>query len=83
MTSRTRQQRQPQRASTTGVDQRPPFRWRCPTCGSEVVTLVTVSAAPTCSAHTGGGRQMVAERVRFRDLDRPPNQMQEVQNDLR
>ena len=33
--------------------------------------------------HTGGGRQMVAERVRFRDLDRPPNQMQEVQNELR
>ncbi len=83
MTSRTRQQRQPQRASTTGVGQRPPFGWRCPTCGSEVVTLVTVSAAPTCSAHIGGGRQMVAERVRFRDLDRPPNQMQEVQNELR
>ncbi len=72
-----------QRASTTGVGQRPPFRWRCPTCGSEVVTLVTVSAAPTCSAHTGGGRQMVAERVRFRDLDRPLNQAREVQNDLR
>ena len=83
MTSRTRQQRQPQRASTTGVGQRPPFRWKCPTCGNSVVTLVTVSAAPTCSAHTGGGRQMVAERVRFRDLDRPPNQAQEVQNELR
>ena len=51
MTSRTRQYRQPQRAPTMGVGQRPPFRWRCPTCGSEVVTLVTVSAAPTYHTH--------------------------------
>jgi len=68
MTSQTRQQRQSQRASTTGIGQRPPFRWTCHTCGLSVVTLVAVTAAPTCSAHTGGGRQMVAERVRFRDL---------------
>jgi len=69
MTSQTRQQRQSQRASTTGIGQRPPFRWTCQTCSLSVVTLVAVTAAPTCSAHTGGGRQMVAERVRFRDLD--------------
>ncbi len=83
MASRTQRERQLQRASTTGVSQRPPFRWTCPTCGSSVVTLVTVSAAPTCWAHIGGGRQMVAERVRFRDLDQPLKQTQEVQNELR
>ena len=81
MTSQTRQQRQSRRTSTAGIGQRPPFRWTCPTCGITVVTLVTVTAAPPCSAHTGGGRQMIAERVRFRDLDRPTTRDDVSQND--
>ena len=74
MTTHTPSTKRPPLASVTGIGQRPAFRWICLACQLSVTTLVTVVAAPTCSAHTGGGRQMVAEQVRFRDLDRPPNQ---------
>lgn len=81
MTSRTRHQPQRSQPSTAGIRQRPPFRWTCQTCGLSVITLVVATAAPTCSAHTGGGRQMVAERVRFRDLDRPAPRGDASQNE--
>jgi len=35
-----------------------------------VDTLVRVSAAPTCSNHSGGGRVMVPTRIRFRNIGR-------------
>jgi transposase-like protein len=82
MTTPTRSTKGQPRASVTGIGQRPPFRWTCPSCQSSVTTLVTVTAAPTCSAHTGGGRQMIAERVRFRDLNRSEPNI-ESQNERR
>ena len=81
MTSQTRRQLQRSQPSTTGIGQRPPFRWTCQTCGLSVITLVAVTAAPTCSAHTGGGRQMIAERVRFRDVASPSSQDDVSQNE--
>ncbi|MFZ9017053.1 MAG: hypothetical protein ACO225_14670 [Ilumatobacteraceae bacterium] len=71
---RTTTSRPPRRATgrsatnRLGIGQRPPFRWTCPTCGQTVITHVTVSAAPTCSVHSGGGREMTATRVRFQDV---------------
>ena len=32
--------------------------YRCPACGQTVTVLVRLSAPPTCSEHTGGGRKM-------------------------
>ena len=64
----TRQRTAPTPRRTVGIGQRPPFRWTCPACGQTVITLVAVSAAPTCSAHAGGGRSMDATRIRFRDV---------------
>lgn len=32
--------------------------YRCPACGVSVTVLVRLSAPPTCSEHTGGGRKM-------------------------
>jgi hypothetical protein len=34
-------------------------RWTCKACDNEIEVLVPVLAPPTCSRHTGGGRQMV------------------------
>jgi len=35
-----------------------PKVWVCPNCGNTVTTLIPVTIPPTCSRHTGGGRQM-------------------------
>ena len=34
-------------------------RWTCRACDNEIEVLVPLLAPPTCSRHTGGGRQMV------------------------
>lgn len=35
--------------------------------------MVMVSTAPTCSAHAGAARVMEPVRVKFRDLEVPPD----------
>lgn len=32
--------------------------YQCPACGQKVTVLIRLSAPPTCSEHTGGGRKM-------------------------
>lgn len=38
--------------------------WTCPACDNKIEVLVPVLAPPTCSRHTGGGRQMVSKEGR-------------------
>ena len=32
--------------------------YACPACDNRIVVLVTLTHPPTCSRHTGGGKQM-------------------------